>query len=285
MAARSYTHLPSQTRRVTSHSKTVRPKKKKNHSSFSLWMVAKLRRLGHWMVFAVAICMAGAVLAWAGNKYLQDDKALVLKDIECQGQKQLSSEVLLSGLPVEFGQKLWSIPKDSILQTLRANPWVRSASIELKWPGKMVIQVEEQEPLAIMAVAGGDKPWVGLTQDGRWLPKVELTKGSWPILESSKYWTPSLRKALGKFLLVAKVKAPEVYQSISQVCPLGNGTVAIYTSDNSRVFQVSLTDDVVRTIYHWREFVRYTSSKLPVGSTVDLRVPGYAFVRASKGDV
>jgi|GEM_PF-4385076 len=236
--------------------------------------------LGHWSLWGIIILFAGGALAWAGRKYIQADSALVLQDIECQGHKQLSTEVLLSGLPVEFGQKLWSIPKDSIIKTLNANPWVREASIELKWPGKMVIQVQEQEPLAVMPGPHSGQSWIGLAADGRWLPRVEMGGGDWPIMDFSKKWNPSLRKALGKFLLVAKMKAPEIYQTLSQVTPLENGTVALYTLDGQKVFHISLTEDVVVTLKQWREFSRYTSKSTLSKCIIDLRVPGYAYIRA-----
>lgn len=232
-----------------------------------------------FFVLLAVIGMVGYGLYWSGGKLLTWDKGSYLKEIQFSGNHFVSKERILVKLPIKFGQKLWSISPQELTSHLLENPWIEEASVSRRWPGKLLIHIKERTPLAVMSVQGRPGNWMGFSESGELLPRVDIAKGNWPIIDYSKYWTESLRWKVGKFLLIAKTKYPEIYNGVSQVSLFSNESIFVFYGEANTLFQISLDSDFEAVLEHWGEFIKATENQIEEGSIVDLRVPGYAFVR------
>jgi cell division protein FtsQ len=74
-----------------------------------------------------------------------------LGHVEVTGTRRLSREEVIEASELESGINLLTINLSGITDKLRRHPWIRSASVYRQFPGRMIIEVEERTPRAILA--------------------------------------------------------------------------------------------------------------------------------------
>jgi cell division protein FtsQ len=80
------------------------------------------------------------------------------------GQRHTRPEELLAAAGVAPGTKLAALDLARVRESVRALPWVRSARVAALPPNRLIVAIEEREPVAI-ARLGGARWWVD--RDGR----------------------------------------------------------------------------------------------------------------------
>ena len=122
-----------------------------------------LRRVLRWALL-VAVVVAGygavvisrttagqAVLAAAAERTLQFSAALglVVADIEVEGRETTDPATIMAALNAQRGTPILAVSPSRAKAQLESLPWVRSATIERRLPGTLLIRLVERHPLAV----------------------------------------------------------------------------------------------------------------------------------------
>ncbi|HHP51558.1 MAG TPA: FtsQ-type POTRA domain-containing protein [Moorella mulderi] len=81
-----------------------------------------------------------------------------LEDIEFEGNRHVSCQELLGLMGVEKGINIWRIDTGLVCQRLGAHPLIEKVQVRRCWPGKLLVQVKERTPMALLYCQG--KFWV-----------------------------------------------------------------------------------------------------------------------------
>jgi cell division protein FtsQ len=129
------------------------------------WLGAAIR-YGSAALLATVVSAAG-VWAWrsgAAEKTwlalleagLQTTSGLGLRvgDVMVEGRHETTAQELLAALGAKRGAPLLGLDLTAARQRLEALPWVRSASVERRWPELIFVTIEERTPLALWQSGG-----------------------------------------------------------------------------------------------------------------------------------
>jgi len=107
------------------------------------------------------------------------------EQVEIAGNKLLSTEAILSALPIDYPQSLWSLQPQEIARELSAKaPIARATVSRYLLPPRLIVQVLERQPVAIAVNSPGEPKVLGLLDSkGVLMPKDSYTdvNGSFPL--------------------------------------------------------------------------------------------------------
>lgn len=86
-------------------------------------------------------------LAWSGTKYLEINELLSYTTF--------------------YPQNVFRVNRQLLSTEIAEHPWVRQVGVSWRWPNRLIINVTERKPLAIIPV---EESWFLLDQDGVLLP-------------------------------------------------------------------------------------------------------------------
>jgi len=90
---------------------------------------------------------AGKLLAHANNTSAALGLSLV--DVTVEGRNETSPAALAGALGVRRGEPILAIDIAAIKARLERLPWVRTASVERRWPQLLYVRIVERSPLAL----------------------------------------------------------------------------------------------------------------------------------------
>lgn len=111
---------------------------------------AAARVLGVALVLAAVGVVGLVTVGWVRTTPL-----LAVRTVELQGLRRLSEEAVRSTAGIEPGTSLLTLDVPAIEDRLEAVPGVRSARVVRHLPGRVVLQVAEREPYALINVSAG----------------------------------------------------------------------------------------------------------------------------------
>ena len=71
------------------------------------------------------------------------------------GADRTSREELVAASGIRFGQAMVDVDERGAVRAMEALPWIRSVSVERRWPDSVVIRVVERAPVAVAPAADG----------------------------------------------------------------------------------------------------------------------------------
>jgi cell division protein FtsQ len=71
-------------------------------------------------------------------------------NIEIQGARRLTPELILQQAGVEPGASLLAVKPTQVERHLLAHPWIAWAEVTRKWPDRLVVKIKEREPVALV---------------------------------------------------------------------------------------------------------------------------------------
>jgi cell division protein FtsQ len=74
-----------------------------------------------------------------------------LQQVDVTGNRRLSRAEIIEASEIEDGINLLTVDLSAIAARLRRHPWVRFATVYRRFPGKLIIEIEERTPRAILA--------------------------------------------------------------------------------------------------------------------------------------
>lgn len=74
-----------------------------------------------------------------------------LQQVDVVGNRHLSKDEVVEASEIERGINLLTVSLPGIAERLRRHPWIRSASVYRRFPGRLIIEIHERSPQAILA--------------------------------------------------------------------------------------------------------------------------------------
>ena len=119
------------------------------------------RSFSRLLKLMVVIAVLGAAV------WLVLSPALSVKEVRSAGIVQSSTHSALASKGVRAGTPMVLLRPSEIEQILEQDPWVAKATVELDWPGTVIVRVEERAPVAWVETRSG---WARRALDGVALP-------------------------------------------------------------------------------------------------------------------
>lgn len=107
---------------------------------------------GGYAAFALSRSSDGrALLAEAGDRTLVFSAALglVVGEIDVEGRETTDAATIMAALAADRGTPILAVSPSRAKQQLESLPWVRSATIERRLPGTLIVRLSERHPLAV----------------------------------------------------------------------------------------------------------------------------------------
>ena len=108
--------------------------------------------LGALALLAMAVA-ASAVLIYLYNALLSAP-GLELKEISVRGVKELTEKDILELAKIQPRCNLLAVNTDAVARRITANPWVRKIYVGRELPGRLVLDVRERTPIALVKQTG-----------------------------------------------------------------------------------------------------------------------------------
>ena len=168
---------------------------------------------------ALFVVLAGTTVSWWGH----DLAFFRIHDVEVRGTRFARPSEIAARLSVDTMTSIWS-SLDTLRMRVERHPQVRSASVRRWLPSKIVVEVVENDPIALMS---GPKGMRAYEESGRALPlDPARVPTDLPIVERAD--TSVLR-----LLADLKVDNPDMFAQISEVRLVGKDQLRFVLLDVS----------------------------------------------------
>jgi cell division protein FtsQ len=101
------------------------------------------------MGLLIAIAALSSLFIYAYN-VLVSRQYFEIKEISVRGLKELTEKEVLASADIKPAQNLLAINTDAIILRVAANQWVKNVYIGRELPNKLVLEVQERSPLALV---------------------------------------------------------------------------------------------------------------------------------------
>lgn len=108
----------------------------------------------------VVIALLALIL---GSLWLIRSPLLSIREVDVIGATESNPRGTVRALDMDLGTPTIDVDRDVIAAAILEDPWVGSATVQIMWPGTIVIEVSERRPIAPV-LAGGQ--WVLVASDG-----------------------------------------------------------------------------------------------------------------------
>jgi len=82
--------------------------------------------------------------------HLLSDSYFRVREVEVEGSRKIPKETLVSLAVMEGMPNLFSVKLKEVVKRLESHPWIEQVRVRKVFPHKIVIQVEERKPMAII---------------------------------------------------------------------------------------------------------------------------------------
>jgi len=82
--------------------------------------------------------------------HLLEDPYFRVKEVKVEGGRKVTKETLLSLTVMEGMPNLFSVKLKDVVKQLESHPWVEQVRVRKVFPNKILIQIEERKPMAIV---------------------------------------------------------------------------------------------------------------------------------------
>jgi cell division protein FtsQ len=215
--------------------------------------------------FLMAVLLVGLPLAAASWVYTSP--RFLLKQVQIGSTEHVSTEEVAAALSSLRGRHLLSLSLEDVEGWLTANPWVESAAIRKELPDKLVVQIVERIPVALLRRDGelfyvdSDGFVIGAYDLEGPVDLVLLSVAPGAVLE--------VAQALEMAASLERL-APEMSRGLSEIEVMGQGDYRIYTADLGFPILIS-AGDVAEQISKLVALLPEISRRFAVVEAVDLR--------------
>ena len=196
-----------------------------------LWSIAALLSAG---LTAAALYYGGGHLrgaARAAKAFVLDSRYFSVREIQLRGGVRVGGGDLVAMAGLKNGMNIWKIDPTAIEKKFAKHPWVRRVLVRREFPRRVVIEVEERAPKAIVAM--GKLYYV----DGDGLVFTEVGAGDklgLPMItglrpEQLSAAGPALRHRLKEALRLGELMAMDTHR-ISEIHFAAPERVVLYTT-------------------------------------------------------
>jgi cell division protein FtsQ len=116
--------------------------------------IGRRPRLAVGAAAGLLLVAAGARFGPAGWSWLEHHPYFALEEIMVSPTHHVHPGELLQFADVRPGMSIWRFPAAVLAARLTAHPWVRAARVRRELPRRLVIDVVEREPVAVVMLGG-----------------------------------------------------------------------------------------------------------------------------------
>lgn len=113
---------------------------------------------GAALVLKVAVasaCVVGGVAVYRlVQDYVTHAPAFAISELEVEGLERVTEESLLDAADVHLGDNVFRHDLETLRARVLRHPWIASATVDRRLPGRVSITVTEHEPVAVLALRG-----------------------------------------------------------------------------------------------------------------------------------
>jgi len=239
-----------------------------------------LSRKLFFLATTFALACAVAAGGWQGWRAYREGRILTVNRIDVAGNSLWESSRLLEAARLDVGARVPELSMKFIRDAIRQLPGIQGVNVRRSLSGDVSVEVQESGILALRSTVGSDsrrsRSWSGLTASGAWIPlSPSGAKADAPVVEGTGSVDGT---TLACFLAGARERYPDLFGSFSQIAPRGRGEADIYWRDGRFKARVDYANKSLNSLEFLRALLRSESAAWHPGSTVDLRVEGYAYV-------
>jgi len=117
----------------------------------------------------LTLCVVAGAIVWA-----LFSPWLSISEVETTGVSVSAAHSILAEQGVVAGTPMISVRARTAEQALLEDPWIAEAEVSLQWLDRVLVTVEEREPLAWVNTSDG---WVRRAVDGEALPSADRPRG------------------------------------------------------------------------------------------------------------
>lgn len=119
------------------------------------------RRLAACGLAAVVVAAALGLYQWraeiaatagAMRRFVLDNPYFAVREIQVRGADKVGGKDIVTMSGLRHGMNLWNIEPPAIEKKIARHPWVRRVLVRREFPRRVVIEVEERKPKAIVAM-------------------------------------------------------------------------------------------------------------------------------------
>jgi cell division protein FtsQ len=122
---------------------------KKNRRRRTRSVLLALRRVAR-LSFLGVVVSAGGLGAARGVQWVQAHPYFSIREIDVHTNGRVDAQTLVSWAGLAPGMSMWSAGEAAAEVRLLAHPRIASASVERRFPGQVLVRVEERTPVAIL---------------------------------------------------------------------------------------------------------------------------------------
>jgi cell division protein FtsQ len=165
-----------------------------------------------WLVWrrVVALLLLMALAGGAAWLFYFSD-ALAVKDVEVKGTRTLAAEEVRDVAAVPSGQPLARVDLEAIRARVEALAVVRDAQVTRTWPDRVLIEVDERVPIAVVDIGGKIR---GLDEQGVVFREYPKPPPDLPQVQTS---TGTRTDALQEAALVVEALPGEISRRVDHV--------------------------------------------------------------------
>ncbi len=120
------------------------------------------RRAPLWLAVAALLCVLGAApflwsqrltAAWVSTRsFVLNSPYFYVREIQVHGGTKVGGSEIVAMAGLKHGMNIWKIDPAAIESKIAKHPWVRRVLVRREFPRRVVIEVEERTPKAIVAM-------------------------------------------------------------------------------------------------------------------------------------
>lgn len=189
----------------------------------------------------VALAIGGGAL-WLGHRWVTTSDRFAITDIEVRGADRLRPDDVRAALGVRPGDNVFAADLDAAGARLRDQPWIAQAEVRRVLPDRLVVEIREYEPAAVVAL--GELYLVDAT--GHPFKRAELEAGdgdglpSITGLERASYQRDpeaTARTIVDALAVLARWQAG-ARPAIGELHVGAHGQLALYTYDTATAIEL-----------------------------------------------
>ena len=117
--------------------------------------IARRRKLRFWTQLLLAGALVSGLGFWGGTevwRWALESPFFALSEVAFEGKQRATEEELMWLAGLRTGDNLLQLDKAKIQQAMLTHPWVKSATVQKRYPKELKIHLEEYREAAILAL-------------------------------------------------------------------------------------------------------------------------------------
>ena len=211
-----------------------------------------------------------------GFQAYRDGRILTVNRIEVSGNHHWDSSRLIQLAGLEVGSGVPGVSLRTARESLRHLPGIQDVILHCSLNGDLRMEVKEEPVLGIRQLNPSHR-WQGLTASGAWMPLSEA-EGDVPVIDIQRRATTEDLAALAAFLDRARSQYAPLYAGFSQIALRGPDEAEVYWRDGDFRVRLDYTNKPLNSLEFLKTLLAREQASWRSGSTVDMRVEGFAYV-------